>query len=63
MKKTQKTDPIQTESNPVGYTPTQAQIETLARRLMPEIKRFFSDEQVQREFAEWQAKHNSAEDK
>lgn len=37
----------------IDYTPTQAQIDTFARRLMPEIKRFFADEQIQKEFAEW----------
>jgi len=61
LKKTQKNDPIQTETEPADYVPTQLQIETLARRLIPEIKRFFADEQIQREFAEWQAKQNSTE--
>ena len=62
LKKTQNADPMQTETDPADYVPTQSQIETFARRLMPEIKRFFADEQIQREFAEWQAKNISTED-
>ena len=39
------------------------QIEIFARRLMPEIKRFFADEDIRREFEEWQRtqKHENAE--
>ena len=32
------------------------QIEILARRLLPEIKKFFADENIQKEFEEWQKK-------
>ena len=32
------------------------QIELLARRLLPEIKKFFANEDTQREFEEWQEK-------
>ena len=32
------------------------QIEIFARRLLPEIKRFFADEDIRREFEEWQRK-------
>ncbi|MCL2578397.1 MAG: hypothetical protein FWE32_00015 [Oscillospiraceae bacterium] len=32
---------------------TDKQVEILARRLMPEIKRFFADEDVRREFELW----------
>ena len=39
------------------FTPTQAQIDTFARRLAPEIKKFFADEQIQKEFAKWQEKN------
>jgi hypothetical protein len=50
-----KTTPVlHIKTIPAGFTPTQEQIDTLARRFMPEIKKFFADEQVQREFAEWQ---------
>ena len=63
MKKSRKTEPIlQTEIEPIDYTPTQSQIDMLARRLMPEIKKFFADENIQKEFAEWQSKHNSTKD-
>lgn len=41
------------------YTPTQEQIDTFARRLAPEIRKFFADEQIQREFAEWKKKQNA----
>jgi hypothetical protein len=32
------------------------QIEIFARRLLPEIKRFFTDESIRQEFEEWQGK-------
>jgi len=32
------------------------QIEIFARRLLPEIKRYFADEVIRKEFAEWQRK-------
>ena len=32
------------------------QIEILARRLLPEIKKFFANEDIQKEFEEWQKK-------
>jgi hypothetical protein len=32
---------------------TEKQIEVLARLLLPEIKRFFADENVRREFKQW----------
>ncbi len=55
MKKTEKPVPtLRTETVPAGFTPTQEQIDALARRMLPEIKRFFADEEIQREFAEWQ---------
>jgi len=37
-----------------GIEISNEQIEIFARRLMPEIKRFFADEDIQREFEEWQ---------
>jgi hypothetical protein len=43
---------------PADYTPTQNQLDTLARRLMPEIKKFFADEQIQKEFSEWKSRQN-----
>ncbi|MCI9544952.1 MAG: hypothetical protein HFE93_12395 [Acutalibacter muris] len=35
----------------------QAIIETFARFLVPEIRKYYDSEQGQREFAEWQATH------
>ena len=37
------------------------QIEILARRLLPEIKRFFADDDIRREFEQWQKKRQSKE--
>ena len=63
MKKSRKPEPIlQTETEPIDYTPTQSQIDMLARRLMPEIKKFFADENIQKEFAEWQSRNHSMKD-
>ena len=62
MKKSQKADAEQiAETVPDVFVPGQKQIETLALRLMPEIKRYFADEQIQREFTEWQEKQKTAE--
>ncbi len=47
--------PLEAVSVPSNFVPSQEQIEVLARRLIPEIKKFFADEQVQKEFARWQA--------
>ncbi len=38
---------------PANFTPTDEQIDAMARRLMPEIKSFFNDESIQREFEAW----------
>ena len=35
---------------------SEKQIEILARRLLPEIRKFFADEEVRKEFKEWQRK-------
>ena len=32
------------------------QIEILAKRLLPEIRKFFADENIRKEFEEWQKK-------
>ena len=50
---------IAVQATPADYAPSQTQIDALARRLMPEIKKFFSDGQIQREFAEWQQRQRS----
>ena len=61
MKKAPNTpQTLPTTTVPDGFTPTQEQIDALARRLMPEIKRFFADTQIQQEFAEWKETHNNA---
>ena len=41
------------------FTPTKEQINALACRLLPEIKKFFADEQVQKEFEAWKVQQNS----
>jgi len=33
---------------------TEKQIEVLARRLLPEIKRYFGNEEVQKDFEQWE---------
>ena len=61
-KKTISTTPaLHTETVPADFSPTQKQIDILARRLMPEIKKFFANEKIQKEFAEW--KEKQSEDK
>ena len=52
-KPTKSTAPLRTETVPAEMVPTQEQIDALARRLMPEIKRFFADENVRQEFDRW----------
>ena len=56
-----QTGALRAEAIPADFCPSQAQIDAFARRLMPEIKRFFADEQIQREFAEWQNRHSADE--
>jgi hypothetical protein len=58
---TPKTKLDSDKQNLANFTPTKEQINALACRLLPEIKKFFADEQVQKEFAEWQARQNTAE--
>ncbi|MCL2226087.1 MAG: hypothetical protein FWB97_00430 [Oscillospiraceae bacterium] len=61
MKKANTTGTAQLKSVPTDFAPTQEQIDALARRLMPEIKKFFADTQVQQEFASWQKKQAAAD--
>ena len=42
------------------FNPSNDQVDRLAYRLMPEIKRYFADERIQKEFAEWKEKHKLA---
>ena len=37
-----------------GLEVSEKQIEIFARRLLPEIKKYFADENIQKEFEEWQ---------
>ena len=39
-----------------GIKVSEKQIEILARRLLPEIRKFFANEEVKKEFKEWQEK-------
>ena len=34
--------------------PSKDQLDTFARRIMPAVKAYFDDEEVQNEFADWQ---------
>jgi len=43
------------------YEISEMQIKVLARRLLPEIKKFFADEKVRQEFEEWQANQQKTE--
>jgi len=52
-KATPITDAVSNEATPPGAYPTQEQINTHVRRLMPEIKRFFADEKSQKEYMHW----------
>ena len=42
---------------------SEKQIEILARRLLPEIRRFFADESVRKEYEEWQRKQKADQEK
>lgn len=37
-----------------GYEIPDRQLELLARMLLPEIKKFFADDEVKKEFEQWQ---------
>ena len=42
---------------------SEKQIEIFARRLLPEIKKFYADESIRKEFEEWQQKRQDGENK
>ena len=44
-----------------GIEISNKQIEILARRLLPEIKKFFANEDIRKEFEEWQKKRREDE--
>ena len=56
MRKANTTPELHTVIIPADFIPSDEQIDALARRLTPEIKRFFADDEIQREFAEWKEK-------
>jgi len=37
----------------LSIEPTKEQFETFARRIAPEIKAFFDDEHIQKDYADW----------
>jgi len=41
---------------------SEKQIEIFARRLLPDIKQYFSDEKIKAEFKEWQKNNNNRQD-
>jgi len=53
---------IQKGKNGNTHTPgieiSDRQIEIFARRLLPEVKRFFADENIRKEFQEWYRKRH-----
>ena len=55
-----KKDTISNIEQITGVEIPEKQIEIFARRLLPEIKRFLSDEKMQSEFEEWQRKQGKA---
>ena len=44
-----------------GLEVSEKQIEILAKRLLPEIRRFFADDNVRKEFEEWKKNLESSE--
>jgi hypothetical protein len=58
MEKASINPELDTRTLPINFTPSQEQINAIARIMMPELKLFFTDEQVQQEFAEWQKKES-----
>ena len=42
------------------FAPTKEQAIMFAHLIIPEIKRYFASEQIQKDFAKWQEEHSSA---
>jgi len=40
--------------------PSKDQFDTFARRIMPDVKSYFDDEEVQKEFTDWQQEQSTA---
>ena len=49
---------VNKNSKTQGLNISDKQIEILARRLLPQIKKFFANEDIQKEFEEWQKKQH-----
>ena len=49
------------EVSPGKFKPTDEQIKALAHRLMPEIKKYFTDEHIRQEFVDWLRKQKTVE--
>jgi len=54
-----KKDIISNTEQITGVEIPEKEIEMFARRLLPEIKRFYSDRDTRAEFEEWKRKHQS----
>lgn len=53
--------PLAIATLPADYSPSQTQIDTFARRLIPGIKNFFANEQTQQDYADWLERQNTDE--
>jgi len=60
MKNLVKISPVANESIDIEFAPSKEQVDALAHRLMPEIKKYFASEQIQREFKEWKENQKMA---
>jgi len=60
MKNLVKLSPVANDSINIEFSPSQEQFDALAHRLMPEIKKYFANEQIQREFREWKENQKMA---
>ena len=63
MKSQQTETTMNTETVPENFDPSQEIIDDFARRLLPEIKKYFAEESVQREFEKWREKQISTDGK
>jgi len=60
MKNLVKLSPVANDLINIEFAPSQEQVDALAHRLMPEIKKYFANEQIQREFREWKENQKMA---
>jgi hypothetical protein len=63
MKSRKNESTLTTETVPISFEPSHEIIDAFARRLLPEIKKYFADELVQQEFKKWQEKQNLTDGK